>query len=1523
MISDIVCLFRRTGIVLLLFGCGLLHAQQVYPVQVTSMPAMFSAATVYLGDFAHIEATAGRLNFMIQLKDPVEQSRQVHFRLHVERRGTTVMMTDPSILPPLLTLMKDQPIMINGTDLAFYFDLNHLVGTSGFELSNVLPEDYYSICIEVIDYLRQIPISDKICVSGFLNQLSPPLLYMPQPGASLSPGQMNSLMFHWQLTGISLLFQSNIRYDFQLRELVPGLDNFQDAFDSHTLIFDQPDNYSYSLIYGASMPPLVKGKTYIWRVRAYARDYNGMEIPGYFRNNGFSEVWRFTVPADENPIEESCNPRTPKPVQNRVPLRQLSVSDVIQVGHFAMTITRWEQTTGEGFSGEGVISIPFLDIDVDATFDNLTVNERKEAFTGQVKVKQADVLRSKLQGNADGTIDFASEIPFTDADAGEVMAILERNSSSPLVSLPYSLKDPLKLLFNAEMPYELIVSDMWFAPGGAKFNAIMLVPDGLGGYARFGASNIDMDHAGLDFKDLHLFLAENARMPGYDDIPVQILANGSDATLDKGSFAAYTCEGFETFNLQGRYVFAEDRLVRASNASLPADATFKINTPVWGEFMAEATIPDFAIKGMDGWRFHVVTAVADFTTEESKAHEDLIGDDYDKDKIWKGFYIKDLTLTLPQELRFESERALRMATKNLTIDSTGANGSLKGHRLLDLETGLAGGWGLSFEEMQVNIVRDTFLEAAIKGKIIAAPLGDTITYDGNIFIDQGTKQYAIDMIPLGSIVLPYLNGGFDFKNGSLVSIRQDASFCASAWTPYADLNVDFNMTMQEADFAKMGGPDMSGIMAQVKAGLAAPNEFTFAVTNMNIDGFKINHPGLPAGKQFGFDDTSLSDGSITMAGVHMSLGGFDLLEEELDLDGIKKGLGMGYHLSYGSYGVISKFWALDNGADASMPFSLALIELDFPKVIKVPFQCICKTPEAGSGLPDYCQPPVSPEGSSALEVGSIVKIGHFSMEVVTLSGKTGKGKIPVPFLGYEMMVDFKDLQLDPHGMMTAGVVQSEIGSLFADFEQMALQEQTGQLNVKGINDPAAFLKLVKMHMEEMGEELKCPVSMKGLVHNLIPTLPIGDFEFLLMGIHFGADSARLNGLVIFETLEGDYLKFGIAGIVLRPDGFNLNGLNLFLDEEVSITADYNTKMKFLVSKERDPESGSFIRYDCDGFKEFALRAIYPFKNNLLVQSSNSLFATEALLTMATPTWGNFMASVHIPSFSIPDLEGWTFEVLEASADFSTERNLEEIVFPSKYQTTGVDWQGIYVKSLKVTLPEDLILGNSDVIEMVTESLIIDQQGVTGHLIGSDLISSADTNVRGGLVSLKELELNLQRNHFVSAYINGDALFAPWITPMLYEGVIYKEQVSKEAPNSFYAIDIVPLADYSSDVLKINYTDGEGSGITFRKRPVLDENGQPVLVDSLPVYTYEQDEYYYAQVALDIPSKAVSRMLRGVGLSTMSGAAHLLGLENVGYRNNLIIKNIHIHHGDLRAALNYEVERYKLATRLYSSGHQPK
>jgi len=301
---------------------------------------------------------------------------------------------------------------------------------------------------------------------------------------------------------------------------------------------------------------------------------------------------------------------------------------------------------------------------------------------------------------------------------------------------------------------------------------------------------------------------------------------------------------------------------------------------------------------------------------------------------------------------------------------------------------------------------------------------------------------------------------------------------------------------------------------------------------------------------------------------------------------------------------------------------------------------------------------------------------------------------------------------------------------------------------------------------------------------------VGDFDFLLMGILFGPDAARLNSLVMFETPEGKYLKFGIAGVPFRPDGFDLNQLNLYLDEEVMVPAYHSEEIRLLTSKEGDPGSGSFIRYDCDGFKDFNLKAVYPFSKSLLINPANSSLSAEALLTIATPTWGNFTATAHMSPFIIPELEGWLFEVVEAGADFAADRNIDPLVYPEGYLTTGIDWKGFYIKTLKVSVPDGLNFGNLRTFEMSGENLVIDHRGISGSLKGYNWSALSDTPGAQWDFSLRALQLSVLQNHLVNAKFVGDMEIRPLHGLIRYEGTIFKAPGTSEINHSIYATDII-------------------------------------------------------------------------------------------------------------------------------------
>jgi hypothetical protein len=216
--------------------------------------------------------------------------------------------------------------------------------------------------------------------------------------------------------------------------------------------------------------------------------------------------------------------------------------------------------------------------------------------------------------------------------------------------------------------------------------------------------------------------------------------------------------------------------------------------------------------------------------------------------------------------------------------------------------------------------------------------------------------------------------------------------------------------------------------------------------------------------------------------------------------------------------------------------------------------------------------------------------------------------------------------------------------------------------------------------------------------------------------------------------------------------------------------------------------------------------------------------------------------------------------------------------------TGVDFKGFYVKSLKVTLPNDLTLGSKHAVEMPTENLIIDHQGLTGTLKGYNVLPLLPDTVNSGNLSIQELQVNLLKNNFIDAQIKGDAGIAPRKGLITYEGTIFKEPVTSKAPNAFYAIDLAPNGFLREDSVKINFRAGDGGLFFIRKRPKLDIHGQPVLVKNSPVYENKKYALFNAPLILDYPHERMLSFLAGMGFGNTNDWLNYFGLKNHGIIN---------------------------------------
>jgi len=258
---------------------------QVFPVQanITVTPPY----TVYLSHYTTPDQQRVMVNVL--LRDPVVNNLDVYLRFSVEGGGVK-LYTNPGWKPAPLTLQSGIPLLIPASTIAEYFRPQNVIveGMSQQELyrGGKLPEGYYQFKVEVLEYKRGVPISNVGRTGIWLLLNEPPRLVFPTANQKVKATNPQFVNFSWVPGSIaSPLSAQNTMYEFTLVEL-------QGDIDPNVAIATAPDAIRFtratqqtSLLYGPGEPPLLPGKRYAFRVRAYNTE--GYEI---FKNNGYSDV---------------------------------------------------------------------------------------------------------------------------------------------------------------------------------------------------------------------------------------------------------------------------------------------------------------------------------------------------------------------------------------------------------------------------------------------------------------------------------------------------------------------------------------------------------------------------------------------------------------------------------------------------------------------------------------------------------------------------------------------------------------------------------------------------------------------------------------------------------------------------------------------------------------------------------------------------------------------------------------------------------------------------------------------------------------------------------------------------------------------------------------------------------------------------------------------------------------------------------------------------------------------------------
>ena len=388
---------------------------QLYPVTATLqvMPPYAPSLTDFANPNPGMRPNAIRLTLL--LNDLTEPSYQVKLRLGLNGPGFSLQTNENSV-PGIFTLTPGVPLVLDNQQLANYFDVTTM-NVGGIQMQTLftnggrLPEGNMVLYVEALDVLRNVVVSNTALFPMYAEELDPPEMITPIGNQPVVQPQI--LNFTWWKKHIGTF---PVRYTLAIYDTLPGIADAQ-VVELSTPLFSTQVNDLTGYLYQSYDPPLIRGHTYLVRVRA--EDLTGQLA---FKANGFSEVVRFRWGLDEDLHGGECLPPFDLEGQRNGSIIALEWQppENDPPGHYFVHYTidggmeQVEQTSSSTFDLMEVPSHSAVEVFVsrDCGEGNPAVRSDRISFAGSENTCPAPILiEASLQSDGSYQIDWRSEAP--------------------------------------------------------------------------------------------------------------------------------------------------------------------------------------------------------------------------------------------------------------------------------------------------------------------------------------------------------------------------------------------------------------------------------------------------------------------------------------------------------------------------------------------------------------------------------------------------------------------------------------------------------------------------------------------------------------------------------------------------------------------------------------------------------------------------------------------------------------------------------------------------------------------------------------------------------------------------------------------------------------------------------------------------------------------------------------------------------------------------------------------------------
>jgi hypothetical protein len=263
---------------------------------------------------------------------------------------------------------------------------------------------------------------------------------------------------------------------------------------------------------------------------------------------------------------------------------------------------------------------------------------------------------------------------------------------------------------------------------------------------------------------------------------VQLILKGGTREQLGGTYATIDCDGFKEIGIDANVIFSRDLLLPENlNGTIQPEGrvttSFKSIITNWNDLLVQVSLPNFQVKGLTGFGFTVDQAVFDFSDLRNSPSV-VFPKGYtssqmlpDNQNLWRGFYVRQLSVRLPQQFKSKDNVRTSLTAFNMLIDNQGVSGLFEGKNLIPLNKGDMNGWAFSLDSLGIELQANQLVQAGFNGGIVIPISGQQKSFDYKAIINND-DNYVFNVLAKSDLSFSLFQAAkVDIYRGSSLEVR--------------------------------------------------------------------------------------------------------------------------------------------------------------------------------------------------------------------------------------------------------------------------------------------------------------------------------------------------------------------------------------------------------------------------------------------------------------------------------------------------------------------------------------------------------------------------------------------------------------------------------------------------------------------------------------------------------------------------------------------------------------------------------